>query len=39
MTWGQRPSGLNRLEGSTGAFKASYLEKGRERSLEVIIDN
>ena len=39
MTSGKRPSGLNKLEGSTGAFKASYLEKGRECSLEVNIDN
>ncbi len=34
MTSGKRPSGLNKLEGSTGAFK-----KGRECGLEMNIDN
>ncbi len=39
MAWAQGPSGLVQMEGSTSAFKGSYLVKGKECGVEVNFDN
>jgi hypothetical protein len=38
-TWVQSASGLIKAEGSTIAFKGSYLVKGRESGIEVDVHN
>jgi hypothetical protein len=37
--WVQRPSGLNKVEGSASIFKGCYIVKGKECGIEANINN